>query len=169
VRLNAHLAAGVFDGQEGGKRYSLRVSPERMQPMKKAYGGVVINARGQILLREPTDHYKGDVWTFAKGKPEGGESPEQTALREVLEESGCRAAIIAKIPGSFEGSRTINEYFLMAPVEETGHFDAETQAVRWVSPEEAYELILLNQKPKRRRRDLRVLKLALALFHSVPR
>jgi len=135
-----------------------------MQPMRKAYGGVLINSSGQILLREPAAHDKGDVWTFAKGKPAPGESPEQTALREVLEETGYRAQIIAKIPGTFEGSRTSNEYFLMVPLEDTKQFDAETQSVRWVSGAEARELILLNLKPNRRRRDLRVLKLALNLF-----
>jgi 8-oxo-dGTP diphosphatase len=135
--------------------------------MKKAYGGVVINPSGQVLLREPTGHYKGDVWTFAKGKPESGESPEQTAMREVLEETGYRAEIVAKIPGSFDGSHTSNEYFLMVPVEDTKHFDVETQAVRWATGEEARQLIQFNQKPKRRRRDLRVLKLALALFRSL--
>jgi len=65
--------------------------------MKKAFGGVVINSSGQVLLREPAGHYKGDVWTFAKGRPDPGESPEQTALREVLEETGYRAEIAAKI------------------------------------------------------------------------
>ena len=132
--------------------------------MKKAYGGIVINPSGQVLLREPAGHYKGDVWTFAKGKPEYGECPEQTAVREVFEETGYWAEIIGKIPGSFDGRRTSNEYFLMVPVKDTGHFDAETQAVRWASGEEARQHIQLNQKTKRRRRDLRVLKLALALF-----
>jgi 8-oxo-dGTP pyrophosphatase MutT (NUDIX family) len=135
--------------------------------MKKAYGGIVINPSGQVLLREPVGHYKGDVWTFAKGKPESGESPEQTAVREVLEETGYRAEIIAKIPGSFDGSRTRNEYFLMVPVEDTEHLDAETQAVRWATDKEARQLIQLNHKRKRRRRDLRVLKLALALIRSL--
>jgi 8-oxo-dGTP diphosphatase len=135
--------------------------------MKKAYGGVVINPSGQVLLREPVGHYKGDVWTFAKGKPEFAESPEQTAVREVLEETGYLAEIVAIIPGSFDGSRTSNEYFLMSPVENTDHFDAETQAVRWATGEEARQLIKLNQKSKRRRRDLRVLKVALALFRSL--
>ena len=135
--------------------------------MKKAYGGVVINPSGQVLLREPAGHYIGDVWTFAKGKPEFGESPEQTAVREVLEETGYRAEIVAKIPGSFDGSRTSNEYFLMVPVEDMKQFDAETQAIRWAAGKEARQLIQLNQKPNRRRRDLRVLKLALALFRSL--
>jgi 8-oxo-dGTP pyrophosphatase MutT (NUDIX family) len=132
--------------------------------VKRAYGGVVINPSREVLLREPAGHHKGDWWTFAKGKPQRGESPEQTAVREVLEETGYRARIVVKILGSFAGSRTCNEYFLMVPVEDTGQFSGETLAVRWASFKEARELILLNEKPKRRRRDLRVLKLARALF-----
>ena len=142
---------------------------KQMWSMKKAYGGILINADGRVLLREPAGHYKGDVWTFAKGKPYVGESPEETALREVLEETGYRAAIIARIPGSFDGSRTSNEYFLMVPVEDTKRFDTETQAIRWATGEEARQLIGLNQKPKRRRRDLRVLRLAFALFRPLAR
>ena len=45
--------------------------------------------------------------------------------------------------------------------------DVETQAIRSATGEEARQLIQLNQKPKRRRRDLGVLKLALALFRSL--
>jgi 8-oxo-dGTP pyrophosphatase MutT (NUDIX family) len=120
-----------------------------------------------VLLREPTGHHKGDRWTFAKGKPDPGELPEQTAMREVLEETGYRAEILGRIPGSYAGSRTRNEYFLMVPVEDTRRFSAETQAIRWVTGVEARQLIGLNHKPKRRRRDLRVLKLALALFQAV--
>ena len=135
--------------------------------MKKAYGGVVINSRGLVLLREPAGHAKGDVWTFAKGRPEPDESPEQTAVREVLEETGYKTEIAAKIPGSFDGKRTRSEYFLMLPVEDTKQFDAETQAIQWAAREEARQLIRLNRKSKRRRRDQRVLKLALALFRSL--
>jgi len=134
--------------------------------VKKAYGGVVINQFGQVLLREPTDHYKGHVWTFAKGKSEPGESPEATALREVLEETGVRAEIVMKIPGSFDGSTTSNEYFLMRPIEDTSRFDSETQAITWATQDQARDLILLTLKPRRRRRDLRVLKVAFALHSS---
>ena len=57
--------------------------------MKKAYGGVLINDAGHVLLREPANHYGGYVWTFAKGNPDPGESAEEAALREVLEETGA--------------------------------------------------------------------------------
>ena len=139
------------------------------QRMRKAYGGVVLDSKGLVLLREPAGHYKGDVWTFAKGRPFPDESPEQTALREVLEETGYQAEIAAKIPGHFDGKRTSNEYFLMFAVEDAHQFDEETQAIRWASPAEARQLIQLNRKPNRRRRDLRVLKIALALFRSLNR
>ncbi len=135
--------------------------------MKKAYGGVMIDLAGRVLLREPAGHWNGHVWTFAKGGPEPGESPEETAMREVLEETGFRARIVQKIPGSFDGSTTSNEYFLMLPLEDTQNFDWETLAVRWAFKEEARQLILLTTRPKRRARDLRLLEAAFDLFHSL--
>ena len=135
--------------------------------MKKAYGGVVINADEKVLLREPSGHYNGQVWTFAKGGPNPGETPEQTALREVLEETGLHARIIAKLPGSFDGSSTSNEYFLMVPLADTKRFDAETVAICWANREEAKQLISLTVKPKRRRRELRVLKVAFRLYYEL--
>ena len=132
---------------------------------RKAYGGVVIDAQGKVLLREPTGHYHGHVWTFAKGGPEPGELPEHTALREVFEETGVRARILRKIPGSYDGAATSNEFFLMCPVEDTGQFDWETLAVTWATREEARQLISLTSKPKRRARDLKLLEMAYALLY----
>ena len=40
------------------------------------------------LLREPTGHFGGYVWTFLKGGVNAGESPREAALREVHEETG---------------------------------------------------------------------------------
>ncbi|WP_153117681.1 NUDIX domain-containing protein [Rhodocyclus tenuis] len=55
----------------------------------------------------------GYVWSFAKGRPDPGETPEQTALRETREETGVEATIVCPIPGEFVGGTTINRYFLM--------------------------------------------------------
>jgi 8-oxo-dGTP pyrophosphatase MutT (NUDIX family) len=134
--------------------------------MKKAYGGVVVDDFGRVLLREPAWHYNDQVWTFAKGGPKRGESPEQTALREVLEETGVQAQIVMKIPGVFAGATTSNEFFLMRPIGDTGHFDWETWAVRWATQEEAARLISLTLKAKRRERDLQVLASAFTLYYS---
>lgn len=48
----------------------------------KAYGGVVIDARGRVLLHRPRNLFDGYHWTFPKGKADAGETPEQAALRE---------------------------------------------------------------------------------------
>jgi diadenosine hexaphosphate hydrolase (ATP-forming) len=59
-------------------------------------GGVVRNARGDVLLiRYPRS--RGGTWTFPKGHVEPGETLEQTAVREVLEEGGVRVEILAPL------------------------------------------------------------------------
>ncbi len=133
--------------------------------MRRAYGGVVIDLCGQVLLRKPVDAYRGVVWTFAKGKPRWGESPEETALREVREETGVCAKVLSRIPGCFAGARSSNEYFLMLPLEITPNFDCETLAVRWAAREEAVSLIWLTTKPNRRARDLKLLAAAFRSFY----
>jgi 8-oxo-dGTP pyrophosphatase MutT (NUDIX family) len=106
------------------------------------------------------------MWTFAKGKAKLFETPEAAALREVLEETGVRARILAKIPGEFAGTKTLSEYFLMAPLEDTGQFDSETRVVRWATREEAALLISFTEKNSRRNRDLKVLEAAFQLFRK---
>ena len=104
------------------------------------------------------------MWTFAKGKAKVFEAPQAAALREVLEETGVRARILGRIPGVFAGTKTVSEYFLMTPLEDTKQFDGETRMVRWFTQEEAAALISLTEKNGRRKRDLRVLKAAFELF-----
>ncbi len=132
----------------------------------KSYGGVVINQDGQVLLREPDGHYGGYVWTFAKGEPSPGETIEQTALREVFEETGVKGQIVAKIPGVFRGSTTDNEYFLMALKEDAKQFGHETKAVRWVTQSEAEELISQTLCSTGKTRDLQVLGAAYAMLQQ---
>jgi ADP-ribose pyrophosphatase YjhB (NUDIX family) len=128
-----------------------------------AYGGVVINDQGKILLREPSDHFDGYVWTFPKGRPSSGESPEETARREVQEETGVIGEIIEQLSGSFDGGTTENVYFLMSFVKDTGRFDKETQSICWATPAEAKRLILETTNKIGRERDLRVLEDAMRI------
>jgi len=56
-----------------------------------AGGGKVYNDKGDILFI-----YRNDKWDLPKGKIEGNESIEETALREVMEETGVAGLEIVK-------------------------------------------------------------------------
>lgn len=131
-----------------------------------AYGGVLLTRHGQLLLREPANHFDGYVWTFAKGKLDEGETPEQTALREVLEETGYQAEVVDVLPGVFHSGFSASGYFIMRHLGRPGNHDWETQATRWVDFETAATLIEQTTNAKGRARDLAVLKAARAWFDA---
>jgi len=125
--------------------------------LEPAYGGVVINRHGQVLLMEPKDHFDGYAWTFPKGRPRTGETPEATAIREVYEETGVRARIERPMPETFEGGTTLTTYFLMSMVRDTKQFGNETQSVKWATEDEAEQMLGQTTNVKGRERDLKVL------------
>lgn len=55
-------------------------------------GGVLFKDREVLLIKNPFG-----VWTFPKGLIERGERPEETAAREVFEETGIKGRIIAPL------------------------------------------------------------------------
>ncbi|MDB5034297.1 MAG: hydrolase [Chlorobi bacterium] len=72
----------------------------RMENVKEwSAGGVVLRRTGEgqleVLLIQHSMH-RG--WSFPKGWVEPGETPQQAAIREVEEESGVLAEIIADLP-----------------------------------------------------------------------
>src|SRR5215510_8175203 len=105
--------------------HSARFTPQNEQvdvmiakiPKADAYGGVLVNAKGEVLLREPTGYFGDYAWAFANGKPHKGEKPDQAALRIVREETGYCARIITPIPLAFGGQEpnTLAEGQMMLP------------------------------------------------------
>ena len=57
----------------------------------EAAGGKVLNSNGELLLI-----YRLGKWDLPKGKMEAGETPEQSALREVEEECGIKSLKLGK-------------------------------------------------------------------------
>lgn len=133
-------------------------------PKGASFGGVLIDAEGRVLLREPSGHYGGYVWTFAKGGADPDETPEEAALREVLEETGVVGEIICRLPGEFRGDTGVTVFYLMRPVKVGGKFGKETAAIRWVTPDEAAKLIEQTMSERGRKRDAQVLKAAFAAW-----
>lgn len=130
----------------------------KSNPKVVAYGGVLLDEHGRILLRRPRGHFDGYVWTFPKGRPEAGETPEQAALREVREETGHEVRITSKLAGQFEGGTTKNEYYLMNSVRDHGDFDRfETCEVRWFEIRVATRYLGETTNVVGRNRDLAVL------------
>lgn len=126
--------------------------------MKQA-AGLLLWDGSRLLLRKPTGHFGGYVWTFPKGRIDPGESAEEAALRETREETGYRARIIAQLPGRFVGSTTVTRFFVGIPEGEPGVFDrAETSALRWATPDEAAQLLSETVIEEGRERDLAILR-----------
>ena len=135
-------------------------------PKASAYGGILLTRGGRILLREPTNHYDGYVWTYAKGRPDKGDTPEQTALREVLEETGYDAEVVDVLPGVFKGGTTTNAFFVMRHIGPPRRTDWETASVRWVDFHDAEALIGRTTNTIGRARDLAILAVAKAWFDA---
>ena len=180
-----YTPGGGFDSGDmfGGVLGSSK-SYKPMKPMVST-GGVLIRDDGMILLREPANFFDNYAWTHAKGGVDPGETDEQAALREVLEETGWVAEVVAPLPGEFKSpSGTINRYFLLRPLSEDMTPDDpsikkkgpipgrkypewETFRVKWFSYADALEHISYTQKPSGRMRDTDVLKSAYALWQSM--
>lgn len=136
----------------------------------QAYGVVLVNDAGEVLLREPKNHFDHYVWTFAKGKPDNNETPAETALRELYEETGYRAEIIGVLPGTYASGLSTNAYFLARPSNTTPDaFSWETQSIQWASFAKAQTLIGKTTNVLGRKRDLAVLAAAFYLVNEINR
>jgi len=111
-------------------------------------GGVVVSTEGDrpsLVVGMRRRGRDGMTWTLPKGTPSHGETTEETALREVGEETGLQVRIVAPLPSieyTFiqDGTRihkTVH-YFLMEPTGgDLDRHDHEFESVRWISFDEA--------------------------------
>ena len=90
-------------------------------------------------------------WSLAKGTPDAGETLEETALREVREETGLDVEMQAPIKsidywfadraGDVRYHKTVH-FYLMVPVGgDTSLHDPEFDVVEWFSSERALEVL----------------------------
>jgi 8-oxo-dGTP pyrophosphatase MutT (NUDIX family) len=115
-------------------------------------GGLVIRAVGgkpEIVVGRRKRERDGYVWSLPKGTPEEGETREETALREVREESGLEVRILSyfdAISYSFvrTGERiekTVYYYIMEAIGGSFEQYDKEFDELRWVRMDEAVRLL----------------------------
>ncbi|HEX8733075.1 MAG TPA: NUDIX domain-containing protein [Ktedonobacterales bacterium] len=116
-------------------------------------GGVVFRAAGseaasgaaplvEVVL---VGHVRENIWTLPKGTPNHHETREQTALREVREETGLETRIVGEV-GAIEytftrrGVRYVKEvfhYLMLATGGSVEHHDHEYDEARWYPLAEA--------------------------------
>ena len=122
-------------------------------------GGLVFRQSGNLietlLCARVRPGFHGEdaplTWRLPKGTPERGETVEQTAQREVQEETGVHVNVLAPITsiryffvGHDDGIRYDKTvyFYLMEPMGgSTSDHDAEFDVVEWCSYEEAVELL----------------------------
>ena len=115
-------------------------------PLRKEYsaGGVVFKDKREVLLiKNPSN-----VWTFPKGHIENGETKEQTALREVKEETNIDAEIVTYLGEihyffTWKGTRIFKTvyFFLMKYISGKPVPSWEVKDAKFFPIEEAKKLI----------------------------
>ena len=119
-------------------------------PVERAYsaGGIVLrDASGgpELVLGRRRRESDGATWSLPKGTPDTGESPEETALREVTEETGLEVRILDTVGDVHyrfvrEGRRidkTVHYYLMEATGGDLADHDHEFDEVRWFGLGEA--------------------------------
>ena len=117
-----------------------------MSSTVRAAGGVVVRPDGSGGWQVAVVHRpRYDDWSLPKGKCEPDETDEAAAHRELLEETGLQARLVAELePVRYTdrlGRAKVVRYWLMEPV--GGEFvpNDEVDDLRWVAPDEAVGLL----------------------------
>ena len=133
------------------------------------YGVVTFNTKGEVLLREPLNHWGEYHWTFAKGGQVPGESTRETALRETTEETGFAPVITGYVPGGYGGDTSNAYFYLGTDVGSVAHPEmdnGETASIKWATPAEAAKLLATSENEHGVKRDLAILKAAVAAYKA---
>jgi 8-oxo-dGTP pyrophosphatase MutT (NUDIX family) len=114
-------------------------------PTVRAAGAVLRRDDGRIAVVHRARY---DDWTFPKGKLERGESDEEGALREVLEETGYHGRIEGELGETSYWTMKSGiprpkrvRYFVMDAVDGSFQPHDEVDDLRWLVPQEAREIL----------------------------
>lgn len=115
-------------------------------------GGVVVrheSGRAWLVVGSRRRERDGWTWTLPKGTPKAGETREETALREVAEETGLEVRITGPLDSIeywfVQSGQRIHKtvhYFMMEPTGgDLANHDHEFEQVRWITFAEAASIL----------------------------
>lgn len=118
-----------------------------MTRIVSAAGGLVFRKTPKGNLKILVVHRpRHDDWSLPKGRADKGETSEETAVREVFEETGFNCRIVAPIGTTRHrirsGIKEVN-WFAMRPLPDSPGFkkNKEVDAIQWVTRRQARELL----------------------------
>ncbi len=117
-------------------------------------GGIIFrnnNGKLEVALIARINTRGKKVWCLPKGKVERGENPEETARREVREETGMNADIVKKL-GSInywfispedksKVYKTVDFYLMKYKSGSSEDHDWEVEEVKWVDIDSAFKMM----------------------------
>lgn len=117
-----------------------------------AAGGVVYRQGAGGLEVALAGRFADGSWVFPKGQPDGDETLEETALREVREETGLQVRAVSALgqveywfAAGPERVRKAVHFYLMEPTGgDTSLHDHEYDEVRWVPVGEARRMLTFD-------------------------
>ncbi|MDP3728300.1 MAG: NUDIX domain-containing protein [bacterium] len=118
-------------------------------PQEHSVGIILFNKDKYLLL-----HYTSGHWSYVKGKVEANEEPEDTARRELFEETGITTVFFVRDFKEKEEyfykkeGRTVHKeviYFLAETQEENITLSKEHTDYKWLSYQEAMNLLTFPQ------------------------
>ncbi len=131
-------------------------------------GGVVYRQHNGSLETVLCGRSEPIRWSLAKGTPDPGESLEQTALREVREETGLEVELSGSL-GSIEYwfadrdsdvryHKTVHFYLMLPTGGDTAQHDPEFDVVEWFPVNDALEAMAYDNEAGVLRRALAVIE-----------
>ncbi|MFC5285546.1 NUDIX hydrolase [Actinokineospora guangxiensis] len=134
-------SSGRSRGARSGRR--ARGRGRRLKTVvETSAGGLVVDAdRARVALIGRLDRRGRLLWSLPKGHIEAGETPEQTAVREVAEETGIDGEVLRPLgtidywfiaDGAKRVHKTVHHFLLLAHTYELSDADVEVSEVAWV-------------------------------------
>jgi 8-oxo-dGTP pyrophosphatase MutT (NUDIX family) len=144
IAVSRHRAVSIDSYDPVMPRKSPKPGRRRLNRVEEtSAGGLIVDRRApgaQAALIGRLDRRGRLLWSLPKGHVEEGETPADTAVREVSEETGIFGRVIAPlgtidfwfVAGGKRVHKTVHHYLLLAESGELSDADVEVTEVAWV-------------------------------------